>query len=160
MQLVHITRVTLLTSKVVNFAVDVFWFAFIISGLISDLNIPRSLMDGDENAMTFGQIVPILLLSSTIFVFREAIEGSSCSCLFYCAMMLIKRKDQRTELEKRSTSREGSFKDGLLHDHMTPSLPESTVSMEMPQMSGARRDIENQHDFVPQPLSNVDTEMG
>ena len=36
----------------------------------------RGDMDGTENAMTFGQIVPILLLSSTLLVAREAYDGS------------------------------------------------------------------------------------
>ena len=45
-------------------------------GIIEDLAIPSSDMNGDENAMTFGQIVPILLLSSVLLVFREAYDGT------------------------------------------------------------------------------------
>lgn len=76
----HATLVTLSTSDVLSSALDVFWFVYSTIGLFLDRNIPSSLMDGNENAMTFGQIVPILLLSSTIFVFREACEDSR-SCL-------------------------------------------------------------------------------
>ena len=37
-------------------------------------------MGGAENAMTFGQIVPILLLGSTLLMAREAYDGSVMLC--------------------------------------------------------------------------------
>lgn len=40
-----------------------------------DRNIPPSEMDGNENDMTFGQLVPILLLSSTLITYKEAYHG-------------------------------------------------------------------------------------
>ena len=39
-------------------------------------------MDGNENAMSFGQIVPILLLSSIVLVFREAYDGLNLQSAF------------------------------------------------------------------------------
>lgn len=32
-------------------------------------------MEGNENDMTFGQLVPLLLLSSTLVTFKEAYDG-------------------------------------------------------------------------------------
>ena len=52
------------------------WFGLGLAGVFRDRGIPRWDMDGSENAMTFGQIVPILLLSSTLFVAREAYDGN------------------------------------------------------------------------------------
>jgi len=63
-QWVQIILITLFTSQVANFANDTFWFGFIIQEIFSDRNIPRSSIGGNEDALTFGQIVPILALSS------------------------------------------------------------------------------------------------
>ena len=52
------------------------WFGLGLASVFGDRNIPRRDMDGTENAMTFGQIVPILLLSSTLLVAGEAYFGS------------------------------------------------------------------------------------
>ena len=51
------------------------WFGFGLVSVFGDRNIPRWDVDGSENTMTFGQIVPILLLSSTLLVAREAYDG-------------------------------------------------------------------------------------
>ena len=53
------------------------WFGLGVAIVVNDRNIPRRDMDGTENAMTFGQIVPILLLSSTLVVAGEAYIGSA-----------------------------------------------------------------------------------
>ena len=52
-----------------------FFFYAGISYTLKDRGISKSDMDGDEYVMSFGQIVSILLLSSTVFVGREAYEG-------------------------------------------------------------------------------------
>ncbi len=52
------------------------WFGLGLASIFEDRNIPQWEMDGTENAMTFVQIVPILVLSSTLFVAREAYDGS------------------------------------------------------------------------------------
>ena len=52
------------------------WFGLGLASVFGDRDIPQWDMDGTENAMTFGQLVPILLLSSTLFVAREAYDGS------------------------------------------------------------------------------------
>ena len=62
-------------SKACNLAVDSALFGYSVRCLVNDRAIPASEMDGNENAMSFGQIVPILLLSSILLVGREAYDG-------------------------------------------------------------------------------------
>ena len=72
----YFALIALFTSRTYRIALDIFWFGFGLWGIIKDRKIPSSEMDGNENAMTFGQIVPILLLSSSLLVFREAYDGT------------------------------------------------------------------------------------
>jgi len=72
---VHLVLATLLTSRITTFLLDVSWFIYSAYSLVQDRNIPQSEMDGTENAMSFGQIIPILFLSATVFVLREAYDG-------------------------------------------------------------------------------------
>ena len=62
-------------SRWFNWLFCLIWFGLGLASVFKDKNIPRTEMDGNENAKTFGQIVPILVLGSTIFVAREAYEG-------------------------------------------------------------------------------------
>ncbi len=66
----------ILDSQTCDLALNTFWFAYSLWSIIEDRDIPSSDMNGDENAMTFGQIMPILLLSSILLVFREAYDGT------------------------------------------------------------------------------------
>ena len=52
------------------------WFGYGLESVFGDRKIPKWDMDGSENAMTFGQLVPILLLSSTFLVAIEAYNGN------------------------------------------------------------------------------------
>ena len=72
----HFTLTTFIGSRTIGFVTDIIWFAYGLWSIIADRNIPSSDMVGDENAMTFGQIMPILLLSSLFLVFREAYDGT------------------------------------------------------------------------------------
>ena len=72
----HFALLTLIGSQTIDFVNATFWFAFGLWSIIHDRNIPSSDMVGDENAMTFGQIMPILLLFSLVLVFREAYDGT------------------------------------------------------------------------------------
>ena len=75
-KLIHFVPKTLIGSKIIAFAIDIYWFAYGLWGILGDRNIASSDMIGDENAMTFGQIMPVLLLSSLVLVFREAYDGT------------------------------------------------------------------------------------
>lgn len=62
-------------SRWLDFLFDVLWAGLGLYWILSDRRIPASEIDGNENELTFGQIVPILLLSSTILTMREAYDG-------------------------------------------------------------------------------------
>ena len=70
-------------SAIVTHLFNIFWFAYSLWGIIGDRSIPVSEVDGSEETMGFGQIVPILLLSSTIFVFREAYDSMLLQVMLY-----------------------------------------------------------------------------
>ncbi len=65
----------LLGSRTASFTLDLFWFGYGIWTLTGDRVFAADRMDGSENLWTFGQIMPLLLLGSTIFVFKETYEG-------------------------------------------------------------------------------------
>lgn len=73
---IYFALMSLVGSQIASLALDIFWFAYGMWGIITDRSgIPPSEMNGNENAMSFGQIIPILLLSSTLLVFMEAYDG-------------------------------------------------------------------------------------
>ena len=65
---------TLFESRFIGLILDTFWFAHSVWAIMSDRNIPADQMDGDENRLTFCQVVPMLLLISTVFVLKEAYD--------------------------------------------------------------------------------------
>lgn len=73
----HFALLTFIGSRTSDFLHNTLWFASGLWGIILDRKIPSSDMVGDENVMTFGQIMPILLLSSLVLVFREAYDSTS-----------------------------------------------------------------------------------
>lgn len=72
---VYILVAAFLGSRTVSYALDLFWFGYGFWNIICDRESAADQMDGSENSLTFGQMMPLLLLCSTIFVFKEAYEG-------------------------------------------------------------------------------------
>ena len=72
---VHTLVAALMGSRTASFALDLFWFGYGVWNIKSDRDSAADQMDGSENSFTFGQIMPLLLLSSTIFVFKETYDG-------------------------------------------------------------------------------------
>lgn len=66
---------TAIGSMWINLLVDLFWLVYGIWGISFDRNISDLDMEGNENEMTFGQIIPILMLSLTLLTVHEAFEG-------------------------------------------------------------------------------------
>lgn len=64
-----------LSSRGCGLAFDLGFFAFGLYSLVSDRLKPIHHTDGNEDELTFGQIVPLVLLSSIILVFKESYEG-------------------------------------------------------------------------------------
>ena len=69
----------LLGSTYVDFFYGLGWSAYGLWGLAVDRGNAKPNMDGNENDMTFGQLVPVLLLTSTIITFKDAYEGRGWS---------------------------------------------------------------------------------
>ena len=72
---VYTLMAALLGSRTVSFVLDLFWFGYGFWTITSDRVFAADRMGGGENLWTFGQIIPTLLLCSTIFVFKETYEG-------------------------------------------------------------------------------------
>ena len=72
----YFALMALISSNICNLALDIFWFAYSLWSIIEDRDIPSWDMNGNENVMTFGQIMPILLLSSLVLVFWEEYAGT------------------------------------------------------------------------------------
>lgn len=62
-------------SQCLGFVVDIIWFILGIHWIRLDRETPDGVTDTNENELGFGQIVPILLLSSIILTLREAYDG-------------------------------------------------------------------------------------
>lgn len=66
-----------LGSLTMSLYYDVCWFVLGFMGILYTRKIPGSDMDGDENKLTFGQIVPVLLLASILLTFKGVYTGKS-----------------------------------------------------------------------------------
>ena len=66
-------------SQCIELLMNTFWFAYSLWTLIADRSVPQPAMDGEENRVGVGQIIPLLLLSSTVLVLGEAYHGKSSS---------------------------------------------------------------------------------
>lgn len=69
-----------LYSQCLSIIIDILWFGLGLHWILLDRTIPASEIDGNENELTFGQIIPLLLLTSTIFTIREAYDGKIHLC--------------------------------------------------------------------------------
>ena len=144
-------------SQTCNLAMDTFWFAYSLWSIMADRAIPASEMNGNENAMTFGQILPILLLSSIVLVFGEAYIGMP-SRLHIPPRQLTSLSDQKKEMEEEMPSSSHSSQLSLMHTRSsTAGVPTASQSFEMAgAMQNAADDSEPQVSFA----RRVDTEMG
>ena len=72
---IYLAVAAILGSLTISLYYDIIWFAFGLSGILRDRDMPGSNMDGDENQLSFGQIVPVLLLASIVLTFKEVYTG-------------------------------------------------------------------------------------
>ncbi|KAL8773219.1 MAG: hypothetical protein Q9209_001895 [Squamulea sp. 1 TL-2023] len=77
----YISLAAIVNSIAINLCLDIFFFVFGIWSIISDRNIPRSEMIGNENEWGFGQIVQVLLLASIILNFKDCYTKQSAKQL-------------------------------------------------------------------------------
>ncbi len=75
--LVHVIGVSLSASRCVGFLTLLAWFSISLYSILDSRLDSTSITyaDEDETNMTFGQIVSIFLLCSTLFAFRGAYDG-------------------------------------------------------------------------------------
>ena len=151
-RILHRALADIITSRVMALGADILWFAYGLYGLIEDRSLPPSEMEGTENEMSFGQITPILLLSSTVFVFREAYDGQ-CYSMLIARWLLTYETDAviaRNELSRDDVSGLSSVND----------FGKAESTTEAYEMSGALNDSSDEIGS-PQAFSRrVDTEMG
>ncbi|KAL2046625.1 hypothetical protein ABVK25_011664 [Lepraria finkii] len=73
-QMTYFLFATLITSRCIIYLIDLAWFGYGVANVISNRKIPASEMVRDEDITTFGQLLPTLLLSSIVLVFKEAYQ--------------------------------------------------------------------------------------
>lgn len=152
----YFALLTLIGSKICNLALDIFWFAYSLWSILGDRNIPPSEMDGSENAMTFGQIMPILLLSSTVLVFVEAHNGmyTEVACK-RPESQLIRSSDQKKEMEEHSPPQ--SSQHSLLRSHASATATSSTSRS---YATAGVDQVDDGHELEERRLRRPDTESG
>ncbi|KAI4275547.1 MAG: hypothetical protein LQ337_003152 [Flavoplaca oasis] len=72
----YLAIAAILGSLTISLYYDILWFTLGFMGLLENRQIPAANMDGNENELSFGQIVPVLLLASIILTFKEVYSGA------------------------------------------------------------------------------------
>ena len=72
---VYLGLAALLGSMTISLYYDMLWFSLGVAGILLGRDIPSSDMNGDENRLNFGQIVPMLMLASIVLTFKEVYTG-------------------------------------------------------------------------------------
>ena len=62
-------------SLTISLYYDILWFSLGLIGILWGRNIPKSDMIGDEHQLSFGQIVPMLMLASIVLTSKEVYTG-------------------------------------------------------------------------------------
>ena len=62
-------------SLTISLYYDIIWFSVGLLGILMGRDIPSGNMIGDEHQLSFGQIVPILMLASMVLTFNEVYTG-------------------------------------------------------------------------------------
>lgn len=116
---------TLLTSMSVSFVVNLACFVWGVKNIFVDREAPHRErhrfsdipMEGNENRMGFGQIVPILLLTSTVLTAIEAYEGRMKDPPIFkgTLCLLTQRTKSGVEASKYSGCRRAYYREGTVH---------------------------------------------
>lgn len=75
----YLALAAILGSLTISLYFDILWFTFGFFSIVKIRKIPGNNIDGDENKLSFGQIVPMLLLASIILTFKEVYTGRAIS---------------------------------------------------------------------------------
>jgi len=80
---IYLALAAILGSLTISLYYDILWFTLGLISILSNRKIPGNNIDGDENKLSFGQIVPMLLLASIILTFKEVYTGRTISLSEY-----------------------------------------------------------------------------
>lgn len=72
---IYFALAAMLGSLTISLYFDILWFTFGLTSILENRKIPGNNIDGDENKLSFGQIVPMLLLASIVLTFKEVYTG-------------------------------------------------------------------------------------
>ncbi|KAL8915449.1 MAG: hypothetical protein Q9171_000013 [Xanthocarpia ochracea] len=72
----YLAVAAILGSLTISLYYDIVWFTLGFMSILQSRQVPASSMDGSENELSFGQIVPVLLLASIILIFKEVYTGT------------------------------------------------------------------------------------
>lgn len=125
--------------------------------LLETVTYRLSSMGGSENVMSFGQIVPIFLLSSTVFVFREAYEGQ-CPLSEGLHQYANNVLDQMNVLSKKDTPQNHTSQTSLVNSERSSAI--FSIDNEQYEMSGAPVYPEDEQEPQPGFCRRADTEAG
>ncbi|KAI4221717.1 MAG: hypothetical protein L6R36_006700 [Xanthoria steineri] len=67
----YLAVAAILGSLTISLYYDIVWFAVGLTSMLLIRQFPTANMDGDENELSFGQIIPVLLLASIVLTFKE-----------------------------------------------------------------------------------------
>ncbi|KAL8946500.1 MAG: hypothetical protein Q9222_007116, partial [Ikaeria aurantiellina] len=67
----YLAVAAVLGSLTITLWYDIVWFSLGLTGILLGRQLPGDKMEGDENELSFGQIVPVLLLASIVLTFAE-----------------------------------------------------------------------------------------
>lgn len=71
----YLAIAAILGSLTISLYYDITWFSIGLTGIMKTRRVPGGDIDGDENQLSFGQIVPVLLLASIVLTFKEVYTG-------------------------------------------------------------------------------------
>ena len=72
---VYLGIAAILGSLTISLYYDILWFSLGLIGILWGRDIPKSDMIGNEHQLSFGQIVPMLMLASIVLNFKEVYTG-------------------------------------------------------------------------------------
>lgn len=100
---IYLALAAILGSLTISLYYDIIWCTLGMISIIANRKIPGNNIDGDEDKLSFGQIVPMLLLASIILTLKEVYTGRA---IFVTEYWLIAdgcfAKDQMIGIEGHS----------------------------------------------------------
>ncbi|KAI4269693.1 MAG: hypothetical protein L6R38_007377 [Xanthoria sp. 2 TBL-2021] len=73
----YLAVAAILGSLTISLYYDIAWFALGLKSILQIRQFAVLNMDGDENELSFGQIIPVLLLASIVLTFKEVYSGTT-----------------------------------------------------------------------------------